>query len=238
MNALFEIASAMKTPLALAGIVVVALYLIFKAILKLNIFPKLTRRDTFQLINKIMTYLFILAFIAIVLGFVSHMGGNREDNKVPEDALIPVPTTDQGNTTTLNMDDTPEEEESALEGISVIHCVQTMEYPRITFNITLMNNTDETQVITRLEVDVMEYLVPMGPIETGIIQPIIVWSFELPSREGIFSYLPPRPIRIASHDQALIIFSVSRPRGDEMYTLKFIFVSASGLKAKTSYISL
>lgn len=73
MNALFEIASAVKTPLALAGIVVVALYLIFKAILKLNIFPKLARKDTFQLINRIMTYLFILALIAIVLGFVSYM---------------------------------------------------------------------------------------------------------------------------------------------------------------------
>jgi len=32
MNALFEIASAVRTPLALAGIVVVVLYLLFRAI--------------------------------------------------------------------------------------------------------------------------------------------------------------------------------------------------------------
>lgn len=73
MNTLFEIASAVKTPLALAGIVVVVLYLIFKGILKLNIYPELTRRDTFQLLNRIMTYLFILALIAIVLGFIAYI---------------------------------------------------------------------------------------------------------------------------------------------------------------------
>lgn len=80
---LFNIARKAKTPLAVCGIIVIALYLISKAILTT---PKLTSDDTLILLSTIMYYLFwlgIAALVASVLCFITVKHYDRS-KKVPE----------------------------------------------------------------------------------------------------------------------------------------------------------
>ena len=85
---LFEIASKVGTPLALSGIIIVVLFLLYKIILKKEIFPKLTKIHSFKIINKIINCLFILALVAIILGFVAYIiiSSNKKNNILVEEA--------------------------------------------------------------------------------------------------------------------------------------------------------
>ena len=71
----------MKTPLALAGLVVLVLYGIYYEILHLDIFANVGAEHTFALIGQITSYLFWLALLAIVLAacgyFISFRGKQR-----------------------------------------------------------------------------------------------------------------------------------------------------------------
>jgi len=70
MQGLFDIASRISTPLALAGFLVAAFFLIVRAIIVKNIFPTLTRQLSGDIIKLIIDRLFILSLVAMVLGFV------------------------------------------------------------------------------------------------------------------------------------------------------------------------
>lgn len=72
-NKLFEIASKVNKPLSLAAMTVVALYLIYKTILGLEIFGPLTEGTTFALISSIADKLFYLALVALVLGVIAYV---------------------------------------------------------------------------------------------------------------------------------------------------------------------
>jgi hypothetical protein len=69
MGELFQIAAKVSTPLALAGLVAAILFLIFRQILTLNIFPRLNQALGGKVIISIVNRLFILALVAMVLGF-------------------------------------------------------------------------------------------------------------------------------------------------------------------------
>lgn len=71
-NKFFEIASHVSSPLALAGLVVGALFLIFKKILSMNIFPQLTRQLGGAILLKIINTFLVLALVAIILGFAGY----------------------------------------------------------------------------------------------------------------------------------------------------------------------
>lgn len=70
---LFNIATKIGTPLSIAALIIIALYLLYKAVLKLPIFVQLTGDKTFTIVDSIIKKLFILALIALVLGVGAYM---------------------------------------------------------------------------------------------------------------------------------------------------------------------
>src|SRR5690554_4911264 len=81
MGGIFEIATNVSTPLILAGFFAAAFFFIARQIIKANIFPRLTRQLSGDIIKIIIERLFILALIAMVLGFIGYIYGmvSREE---------------------------------------------------------------------------------------------------------------------------------------------------------------
>jgi hypothetical protein len=72
-NKLFEIASKVARPLSLASITLIALYLIYRAILGLNIFSPLEETNTFSLLRIVADRIFYLALFSLLLGVFSYL---------------------------------------------------------------------------------------------------------------------------------------------------------------------
>lgn len=70
---LAEAGNNITTSLALGGLIVSGLIAVFLAILKLKIFPRLNRELGERVISQMMLYLFILALIGIILGFIGYV---------------------------------------------------------------------------------------------------------------------------------------------------------------------
>ena len=62
-----------RTPLALAGLVVIVLYALYRQILGMDIFTEVSASHTFALIDNILYYLFLLAVLAIVTGAIGYL---------------------------------------------------------------------------------------------------------------------------------------------------------------------
>lgn len=65
---LFRVTERVKTPMALSGLVVVALYLVFSRVLSLPVFGDLGQDHTYQLLHEVLRYVFWLAIVAVLLG--------------------------------------------------------------------------------------------------------------------------------------------------------------------------
>jgi hypothetical protein len=70
MNSVFETAAKVSTPLALAGFIAAAFFLLCRQIIAREIFPALTKRDSHGLLSLIVNRLFSLSLVAMLLGFV------------------------------------------------------------------------------------------------------------------------------------------------------------------------
>ena len=70
MESIFEIASSISTPLALAGFVAAVFFFILRQIIKANVIPPLTKALGGQVILTIINYVFVLALVGMVLGFI------------------------------------------------------------------------------------------------------------------------------------------------------------------------
>lgn len=73
MNKVFEIATNISTPLMLAGFFAAAFFFIAQQIIKAKIFPQLTRQLSGEIIKIIIERLFLLALLAMMLGFVGYL---------------------------------------------------------------------------------------------------------------------------------------------------------------------
>jgi hypothetical protein len=73
LEKIFEIASNVSTPLGLGGLFAAILFWIFKQILSKNIFPSLSANHSADIIKLIIERLFVLALIAMILGFVAFL---------------------------------------------------------------------------------------------------------------------------------------------------------------------
>lgn len=73
LDKLMGIASKVKTPLTLSGIVVIVLYAIYRQVLSLDVFENVGANSTFVLLQNVLDRLFWLAQIAIILGVVSYL---------------------------------------------------------------------------------------------------------------------------------------------------------------------
>lgn len=69
MEKVIEIASKVSTPLGLAGLIAAFVFFVFIQILRKNIFPALTKALSASIIVLIIKMLFILALVAMILGF-------------------------------------------------------------------------------------------------------------------------------------------------------------------------
>lgn len=91
MEKVLEVATRVSTPIAVGGLALGVLLIIFYAILKLNIFPKLNQTMGKDLLTSMMSYLYRLAMVAIVLGFVAYLtpivlGAIFPPKRVPPDS--------------------------------------------------------------------------------------------------------------------------------------------------------
>ncbi|MDQ3818865.1 MAG: hypothetical protein M3362_14490 [Acidobacteriota bacterium] len=65
---LFEVAAKITTPLSLASLVIVVLYLLYRQVLGLSIFSNLDQTGTYQVVTQVLFYLFVLAIVGLILG--------------------------------------------------------------------------------------------------------------------------------------------------------------------------
>lgn len=70
---LLSIASSLKTPFALAALVVAILYLIYRQVLSLGVFSNIGADPTFHLLQNVLDKLFWLALVAIILSLLSYI---------------------------------------------------------------------------------------------------------------------------------------------------------------------
>ena len=89
MSEIFKIASNISTPLALGGLFAAILFFLFRQILKMEIFPKLNRALGGQIVISIINKLFILALVAMVLGFAGYVIARAFPGTppIPEDSI-------------------------------------------------------------------------------------------------------------------------------------------------------
>jgi len=73
MQGIFDVATRVSTPLMLAGFISAAFFLIARQVIKANLFPKLTRQMSADILQLIIRRLFQLAITAMILGFVGFL---------------------------------------------------------------------------------------------------------------------------------------------------------------------
>lgn len=73
MTEIIEIATNVSTPLALGGLVAAIFFFILRKIVAKNIFPKLTKSLGAGILKLIIERLFVLALVAMVLGFAGYV---------------------------------------------------------------------------------------------------------------------------------------------------------------------
>lgn len=81
MDKVFQIATNISTPLMLAGFFAAAFFFITRQIVKANIFPQLTKQLSGEIIKIIIERLFMLALIAMILGFIGYVVGQLKPNQ-------------------------------------------------------------------------------------------------------------------------------------------------------------
>jgi len=73
MADIFEIASDVSTPLALAGLTAVAFFMVVRQALAKGLFPVMSQKVGGHLFKTILDYLFVLALVAMCLGFLGYI---------------------------------------------------------------------------------------------------------------------------------------------------------------------
>jgi hypothetical protein len=73
IQALLKLTLKIRTPLALAGLVIIIFYAIYKEVLSLNVFANVGGNFTFIIIENIIDKVFWLAVLALVLGVISYL---------------------------------------------------------------------------------------------------------------------------------------------------------------------
>ena len=69
---ILEVGARLTTPLGLAGFALAILYLIYRVLLRGRLLSRIGSTHSFQIINRIITYVFILSIVTIVLGLGGH----------------------------------------------------------------------------------------------------------------------------------------------------------------------
>jgi len=123
--------------------------------------------------------------------------------------------------------------------LSIVHTsiTEDKEFPVVKF--TIANRSGTSQVINRLEYDIVEYLPYAAIPQTRLLRPIVVWDIGLPYGEGSFEYIPSVPVLLANDDAVAISLRFHctyqgkpiSPRETAGYRIRVRFISDQGLIA-------
>ncbi len=81
---LLGIAARVAKPLALASVIVIVLYLIYRQIIDLPIYSQLSEENTSELLASIVNSIFILALVGLVLGVASYLYSSLLASRRPQ----------------------------------------------------------------------------------------------------------------------------------------------------------
>lgn len=73
MARLFEVAAQIATPLGLAGVVVIVLFLLYRGLIRGPLATQLSGSHSFRVINRLITYVFILGLVAITFSISAYL---------------------------------------------------------------------------------------------------------------------------------------------------------------------
>jgi len=76
-----QLIERLRTPLALAGLVVLVLYGIYKQILEMDVFTRVGENETFVLLGNVFFYLFVLAIFSVILGGLGYFLSIRSNKQ-------------------------------------------------------------------------------------------------------------------------------------------------------------
>ena len=82
---IFQLASKFSSPISIASLVIAALYVLYRIVLEKSDLELLREGEVFIIVDKVITYLFVLALVGLVLGVVAHVAtrvGGRKRRKV------------------------------------------------------------------------------------------------------------------------------------------------------------
>jgi len=267
MNSIFEIATKISTPLVLSGITIFTLFFIYRYILKKKIFSRLKENNTFLIINRIITYLFILALVSIFLGTIGYLKTNKENNNFKDNNSIPVeklePQFKINSQNNLKSKGSFEQSNINIQkasfydfgqmniiqdGLSIVHERDSTDGSFPIKFFTILNRTGNSVVINRAAADIVKYAHCLSSSPTGKLKPLVIWDAEIPAKEGYFEYKPKNPILIANEDAVIIGVRfyfirygriISPSENGDICTLRFIFLTdRKRINAKSSLFNL
>jgi hypothetical protein len=111
----FNVAAAIKHPISLGAAAVIAVTVILKAFLEMDVFPQLSGDQAFALLNRALTYIFVLAVIVLIAVLVitylkeDDSGGEQQ----PVDTGLP-PASGEPEPVTPPVDPTPQPRDPPL----------------------------------------------------------------------------------------------------------------------------
>lgn len=73
LSRLARIAAGVRTPLGLAGLVLVLAFALVRAVLALNVFSNIGGANTYRLLNNLLVGLFIMAMFSLVLAATGYL---------------------------------------------------------------------------------------------------------------------------------------------------------------------
>ncbi|CAM1371548.1 hypothetical protein [Tenacibaculum xiamenense] len=73
LDKILNVATKIRTPLSIAGLIIIILYLIVRQILDMQIFTEVGKENSFLLINSILDKIFWLALVSLILGISSYL---------------------------------------------------------------------------------------------------------------------------------------------------------------------
>jgi tetratricopeptide (TPR) repeat protein len=77
-SSILEVGAKLATPLSLAGFALAVLYLLYRVLLRGQLLSRLGATHSFRIINRVITFVFILAIVAMLLGLGGYFAGRLQ----------------------------------------------------------------------------------------------------------------------------------------------------------------
>lgn len=130
--------------------------------------------------------------------------------------------------------------------LRIVQAAEVVNDPFPIWKFTLMNRSSSSQVLNRLECNVVEYRPCCSMPTTRVLKSMAVWDITLPYGEGLCSYSPKDPVLVAADDAVTISLRFNctyndkwiSPRQTAAYTVQVRFVTDQDLVAASERIEI